>query len=365
MNIDQKTYELINSYLSGELNGSKLDAFKARLKEEVDFRDKVEFQEAIIKGINEVRTQELKDFIDDNITKKKKYQGPVFRTGLSIAASIGIILFIFFSLKPFISSKSNISHTRGNINRSESIGELNDSLYKDNLFHVDSIISAKKLEDTQLIAKATSLEQTLIEKESGDNEAQENDIDNDIEEVMLLGDEDLAEDGLSMGKSLPTADIVANNAKPTSSNTLSTESDEIRNDSIIQKDQLLATSFTKIQFLSNTEEMDNIKATSDEVNELEDNNVARRNKRSKKSRRKKSTIQVEYWKSVVGFNGYKYDGSTLKLYGITPNEKIALSSLDNRLYLKMGNQFHSVERSNATHKFAPITNPILLKVLDE
>ena len=360
MSIDQKTYELINSYLSGELIGRKLDSFKVRLKKEEDLRNKVELQQAIIDGIKEVRTQELKDFINKNIAKEKKIQSPVFRTGLSIAASIGIILFIFFSLKPFINSESTISYSKGKINRSESIGELNDSFNKDDLSYVDSIITKEKSTDTQLIAKALSSEQVLMEKELVENKAPEDEIDTEIEEV----DEDLAADGFSVESKL-TIDTVVNYVRSASGNTLSTESDQLRNDSFIQKDQLLATSYTKIQFLSNTEEMDNIKATSDEVNELKDNNVARRNKRNKKSRRKKSTIQVEYWKSVVGFNGYKYDGSTLKLYGITPNEKIALSSLDNRLYIKMGNQFHSVVRSNATHKFAPITNPILLKVLDE
>ena len=51
MNTDQKTYELINSYLSGELKGRKLDAFKARLKKEEDLRNKLELQQAIIDGI--------------------------------------------------------------------------------------------------------------------------------------------------------------------------------------------------------------------------------------------------------------------------------------------------------------------------
>jgi hypothetical protein len=72
MNTDQKTYELINSYLSGELKGRKLDAFKARLKKEEDLRNKLELQQAIIDGIKEVRTQELKDFINKNIAKEKK-----------------------------------------------------------------------------------------------------------------------------------------------------------------------------------------------------------------------------------------------------------------------------------------------------
>ena len=72
MKIDQKTYELINLYLSGELSGRSLDAFKARLKKEADLKKKVQFQKALIDGINEVRSQELKKFITDNVSNKNK-----------------------------------------------------------------------------------------------------------------------------------------------------------------------------------------------------------------------------------------------------------------------------------------------------
>ena len=42
MNIDQKTYDLINSYLSGELQGRKLDAFKAELKTNKNLQEKLD-----------------------------------------------------------------------------------------------------------------------------------------------------------------------------------------------------------------------------------------------------------------------------------------------------------------------------------
>ncbi|NBV56366.1 MAG: hypothetical protein EBR72_00955 [Bacteroidetes bacterium] len=368
MNIDQKTYELINSYLSGELKGRKLDAFKARLKKEEDLRNKLELQQAIIDGIKEVRTQELKDFINKNIAKEKKKQSPVFKTGLSIAASIGIILIIFFSIKPFIIKESTFGHSKDSTDNSNPIVKLNEQEHNDNIVHIDSIIPEKKSIDTQLIAKVPSLEQVLVEKELSDNEALEDEINtetNEIEDEMVSDDEDIEIADYSMEQSISTIDTVINNAKSTTGNTLSITSDEIRNDSIIRKDQLLATSYISIRLLSNTEERDNIKTSSNIVNELTDNSVVQRSKTDKKIRTKKSTIQVEYWESVVGFNGYKYDGNTLQLYGITPNENIALSSLDKRLYLKKGNQYYSIAKSNTTHKFAPITNPIMLKVLNE
>lgn len=360
MNIDQKTYELINSYLSGELNGRKLDAFKARLKKEEDLRNKVELQQAIIDGIKEVRTQELKDFINKNIAKEKKTQSPVFKTGLSIAASIGIILVIFFSIKPFINKESMIGHNKSNGDSSNSAFSLNEK-QQNSLVNVDSAIDQKKSLDTQLIAKAPILEQVLIEKELVDKKATEDEIVTDIEE---LG-EDLAADGFSVEQSKAIIDTVINNVKSIANNTLSTKSNQIRNDSIIQKDRLLASSYVKIRLLSNTEEIDDIKTSSNLDNELEDNNEARRVKSRKKNRIKKPTIQVEFWESVVGFNGYKYDGTTLQLYGVSPNKKIALSSLENRLYLKKDTKYYSIIKSNRTQKFTAITNSILLKVLNE
>ena len=138
MNIDQKTYELINSYLSGELKGRKLDAFKARLKKEEDLRNKLELQQAIIDGIKEVRTQELKDFINKNIAIEKKTQSPVLKTGLSIAASIGIILIIFFSIKPFIIKESTFGHSKDSTDNSNPIVKLNEQEHNDNIVHIDS-----------------------------------------------------------------------------------------------------------------------------------------------------------------------------------------------------------------------------------
>ncbi|MCH1472977.1 MAG: hypothetical protein L7V85_03600 [Bacteroidia bacterium] len=364
MNIDQKTYELINSYLSGELNGRKLDAFKARLKKEEDLRNKVELQQAIIDGIKEVRTQELKDFINKNIAKEKKIQSPVFTTGLSIAASIGIILVIFFSIKPFINKKSTIGRNKSDVDSSNSAFSLNEK-HQNSLVNTDSAVDQKKSLDTQLIAKAPTLEQVLIEKELGDKKALEDEIENEIEEVMLSGNEDLAADDLNEEHSKASIDKLIKNVKSTTNNTLSTKSNQIRNDSIVQKDQLLASSNVNIKLLSNTEERDDIKTTSNPDNELTDNSEAKRVKSRKKNRIKKPTIRVEFWESVVGFNGYKYDGTTLELYGVSPNKKIALSSLENRLYLKKGTQYYSIIKGNRTQKFTPITNSILITLLNE
>ena len=368
MNIDQKTYELINSYLTGELNGRKLDAFKARLKKEEDLRNKLEFQQAIIDGIKEVRTQELKNFINDNVEKEQKIQNPFLKTGLSIAASIAIILVIFFSVKPFINSESTTSHSKVSIDSLNAIGGLNQQEVEDNLVHIDPIIPEQKLIDTQLIAKALSLEPQLTEKELDEVDLQEDEIDNEFDETdqdMLSEYEDSTAADFSMEQLVTTNDTFNNNARLTSERTLSIESDEIRTDSIVKKDKLLAKSYISIRLLSITKGKDDIETSQDVDDEVTDNNLVERAKKDRNIRINKSTIQIEYWESVVGFNGYKYDGSKLQVYGITPNENIALSSLDNRLYLKKGNQYYRIAKSNTTHKFSPITNLILLKVLNE
>ena len=84
MNIDQKTYDLINSYLSGELQGRKLDAFKAELKTNKNLREKLELQKAIIAGIEDVRLNELKNFIKDNISKKQNTKRSTIKQALPL-----------------------------------------------------------------------------------------------------------------------------------------------------------------------------------------------------------------------------------------------------------------------------------------
>ena len=140
-----------------------------------------------------------------------------------------------------------------------------------------------------------------------------------------------------------------------------------RNDSLVQMDQLIAKTFKSVRLFSNAETTDSLEIVSNDLNpETISIQVAKsRAKKSKKFTNEKLTIKLEYWNSVVGFNGYKYDGYTLQLFGIAQNETINLLSLDDRLYLKKNEQIYSIEKSFSAKRFTAVTNSILLKILHE
>ena len=367
MKIDQKTYELINLYLSGELSGRSLDAFKVRLKKEDDLKKKVQLQKALIDGIHEVRTQELKKFITDNVSNKNKIDSPLFKTGLSIAASIVLILAIFFSIKPLINKKS--THVSSTIIRDSSVLLNEKSNLNQKIVIGDSIETQVKSLDTQLIVKIPAPEIIISEDILSDDAiSDDNEIETEIEvieENSIPNEKVTSVEYNSEDYDLPENDSEISISKKSAENNILTYSDEIRDDSLIQKDLLLANSTVSVRLYSNIESKDSTQAIALETYKASKNYEVKRSKSTKSTAVQYSTMQVEYWKSVVGFSGYKYDGNTIQLYGIIPNENIELSSLDNRLYLKKGGQYYEIKKSNKTNKFSVITNPILLKVLNE
>lgn len=366
MNIDQKTYELINLYLSGELSGPSLDTFKARLKKDDDLKKKVQLQKALIDGINEVRSQELKKFITDNVSIKNKINRPLFKTGLSIATSIVLILAIFFSIRPLINKKS--IHVSSTINQDSQILSNENSTLNQKIINGDSIETQVKFIDTQLIVKIPAPEIIIKEDVLSDSISDEDEIKTEIEEVEEISIPN--EKVTSVEYNSEDYDLLENDSeipisKKSAENNILTYSDEIRDDSLIQKDLFLDNSKVSVRLYSNIESKDSTQTIALETYKASKNYEIKNSNSTKSAAVQYSTMQVEYWKSVVGFSGYKYAGNTIKLYGIIPNENIELSSLDNRLYLKKGGEYYEIKKSNKTNKFSVITNPILLKVLNE
>ena len=362
MNIDQKTYDLINSYLSGELQGRKLDAFKAELKTNKNLREKLELQKAIIAGIEDVRLNELKNFIKDNISKKQNTNRPIIKTGLTIAASIGLILVVFFSIKSLINNDNDSSYSSDYQDSLKSNEKTKASEnQKINQATTNTPTYPKNSIDTQLLAIApppdielSDEEITELNKELAEDEIIET-IDNEIADELEPDSESYDEIQDTLMTQKKSIDYNLAGIQPT------------RNDSLVQMDQLIATAFKSVRSFSNVEATDSLEIVSNDINpETTSIQVERsREKKSKKFTKENSTIKLEYWNSVVGFNGYKYDGYTLQLFGIAQNEIIHLLSLDNRLYLKKNKQIFSIEKSSSAKRFTAVTNSILLKILHE
>ena len=362
MKIDQKTYERINSYLSGELQGSKLDAFKVELKTNKNLREKLELQQAIIAGIEDVRLNELKSFIRDNVSKKQNTKRPTIKTSLTIAASIGLIIIVFFSMRSLIKNDTSSSYSSDYQDSLQS-NEKTKALENQKINQATTNIATypENSIDTQLLAIApppdielSNEEITELNKELAEDEIIET-SDNEIADELELdseSDDEIQDTSIIQKKSIDYSLVDIQTTK---------------NDSLVQMDQLIATAYKSVRSFSNVEATDRLEIVSNDINpETTSIQITKsREKESKNFTNKNSTIKIEYWNNVVGFNGYKYDGNTLQLFGITYNEIIHLLSLDNRLYLKRNEQIYSIEKSSSAKRFTVVTNPILLKILHE
>jgi hypothetical protein len=76
-------------------------------------------------------------------------------------------------------------------------------------------------------------------------------------------------------------------------------------------------------------------------------------------------IEVEFWKSIVNFKGYQYDGSKVKLYGIDQTKALNFKELDDRLYVSIEDNNYYLEKNTKYNRLVLVTNPTLLKVLNE
>ena len=84
--MDENTYHLINDYLDGSLRGRALDKFKAELKTDSALQEAVAEQQVIIAAIESAREQELKSYLNQNLSKKTKIFSfsPKLKIGLAV-----------------------------------------------------------------------------------------------------------------------------------------------------------------------------------------------------------------------------------------------------------------------------------------
>lgn len=60
--------------------------------------------------------------------------------------------------------------------------------------------------------------------------------------------------------------------------------------------------------------------------------------------------RTRFWKSPIGFEGYKYDGTMLDLYGVFQIEDIQLFKEKNELWMQIGRETTRIKTDNQYHK---------------
>lgn len=319
---EEKKYHLIDQYLNGELTGRSLDNFKAMLKDP-EFAKQVEVQRQIMEVIKEERKTELKRLLSES-SKVQYFQNSWGNTWTYASAAI-VVLFVsaFFILKKYNGPETLTPTVTVESSDEEVQAEMDTT-------EVDSNMVA--MEETRPdLADNASPETESIEEELTQ------------EETESISDEemDVFSEELDSDVNIETERALAENV------------DAIPE---IKKDQII--SGKKFTVVRMTPDFGPTRAKASEVDdtsasELQYKEVNRR------------SLNVEFWKSPVGFKGYKYSSDKLILYDIDESTAIAFKELDNRLYLSLDGNYYHLEKNSTYNKFVAVTNKTLLKVLND
>jgi len=367
MNMNEETYHIINAYLKGELKGRALDKFKIDLKENKDLQEAVATQSSIIQAIEAAREKELKAFISNEVHKTKTIAlNPKWRIALASAAAIALIAVAIFTLSPLLQSGSD--NTASDI-ETELLEEKPQEVLEDNLVDTTTITENTTRVDSQTIAQVEPPAIDILEPEAEMVEDYKTDI-NDMElEEEPLESEDADGVTTEMDKYVNTAKPDA--PTPTTANTPVLEKDE---DIVVKSDEILGKKSYPVYAAAL--DLENRSTSLQEVQVVKAEKLSRKEKKAMRDAAeaeeaapaRKTTvraIKVEYWQSVVNYKGYQYNGVLLKLYGVDQQTNLEFKQLDNRLYVKMGGKQYFLENNQKYNRMAEVTNPTLLKVLNE
>ena len=352
MSMNEQTYHLIDQYLAGELKGRALDKFKADLRKDEELQQAVTSQRAIIQGIEAHREAELKAYLKEELQKSKKAiaMTPRLRFAMLTAASIALLAVLIFSLTPLLDQKPTAKTNNGK--STEDTTTQKEEVAPEELASNDM---AEPVIDEEILGNTTELEVQDTSR---------------MDEIVAMEDDMPAPEVLMEAKDLEKANDATYKFDMDDTSTI-----------ILQDEMLLAANYTVSRLSPDFVEVDRVQ-TDQQVEEvsvaLEKSRPTRADKKEAKKKAAATeeseiekpitttrNIRVEYWKSVVNFKGYKYNGLVVQLYGIAQGTAITFKELDNRLYMNIDGKYYFLEQKNAYNKLIQVTNLTLLKVLND
>lgn len=359
MSIDEKTYHLIDKFLHGDLKGSKLDKFRARIKNEPDLKEAVDSQRSIISAIEAHREEELRTFLKSELNKTRVIPlAGKWKVALSTAAAVILLAVVVLNLPQLSTNESNsTAQEPEQVEATEQVATQEDS--KPNSDKESKALPETTPIDSQAIA-LEEVEPPILEVIEDDMEiVEETEMDLVEEkkpsEVILTGDSSV---------SIATSEIDK-----------ITDSIAGREPVILKDEMLFAQAYT-VQLVSLDVLSDEVeKSRSDMANvpsstkklDLDEVQIESESedKEEYKSKPISRQITVQFWKSVVNFKGYKYDGQTIQLFGYDRSQITTFKELDSRLYLQVGKKFYFIEKNNKHNRLVETTNSTLLNVLND
>lgn len=367
MIVNEETYHQINEYLSGELKGRSLDKFKAELKENSTLQEAVASQKLIIESIEIAREKELKTFLSKAVNKKGIIAiHPKLRIALASAAVIALLAVAIISLEPLLQqNKPTTAREKATNDVDKSTKNLLDNTLDDSTTIANQVTTIDS--QTLAIVETPTQEQLLLDAELlEDYKTDESEIQKESEFVDTEENTDDL-DGIEKDKAvnnatLSTAKKANNNAK-----TISTTDSDI----VVRSDELLRKKSFPVYAVALDSRAINLDETSVEAKgkETRKERKAREAAEDAPEAKPASTISrninVEYWKSVVNYKGYQYNGTQVKLYGVDQQKPLKFNELDNRLYVQLDGKNYFLEKNAKYNRLVEVTNPSLLKVLNE
>jgi hypothetical protein len=349
MDKQQHIHELIDQYLMGELVGQELDKFRIRLKDDPAFLEQVQIQKAIINSIELGRKAELKSLLQASKAKKRALILPFGNRSLAIAASILSLLAFGLIIKTVMPDGF------GDLAKNETPTEVEEVKQNTNQEEPKPVVTEDDgdVDITHDSLKVVpSPEIAIVEDQVNDANAENTstfDFDDDTDLAELKKDED---------------DIDGSDFKPSRDSLLGSQNVTLF---------VVAYEITKIQTTEVDEKVTEVKkeglfnrknkekSKTDEIADKAETGSA-----SAKALVKKASvnIRVEFWESIVGFKGYKYDGSKLLLFDTPVNASIQLKSHEGKTYVNKNGVFYSLNANNQFNQMSRVTNADLLTILN-
>lgn len=339
----EKTYQLIDDYLSGRLFGRELDKFKAELKVNKKLQEQVALQQALIAEIEAKRKAELKAYLSENTSKKGGFSFmPSLASSLGAAALISMLVAAYFIIDFAVDRQTEqfVNDTKPKLPRRDtSTEEAN--------YFFDSLAN-----DTQTLAIATEPATSENEPELSENE------EIPVPEISEE-EEDYFDQAPEVNKEM--ADEVA----------IADADFEVKKDVLLSSRRYVIrpATYTEPTATASTEATSGKKPT---VRKTKEDTVEKRadyaeveiaTPEPKKPTAK--SLSVEYWQSVVNYKGYNFDGKRLKLYGVSESKPIEFKELDERVYLKMDSKQYYLEKNDSYNRLIELKNPTLLQILND
>jgi len=318
--------DIIDLYLKGLLQGEELDKFLLEMKENEALAEDVEIKKQIIGSIQGLRHEELKNYIARQTKENVLVRLPGPKWAYGVAASFLLLASTFFIFQDQIPKNVNpiaIFQPKNKLKKDTLLVEKNKEIPSD-ANKITSFESDDNMTELEIDTVTSNLEEVILDAIlDGEKDI---DVRQDkivrthtaitVEHANRMNLIDSSNNNEKVSSSAPT--ISKNEAQISSDKKV--KSTEVKTPAIVHADDHTSTEFKKD---------------------------------------KNQKIQIEFWQSIVSYRGYKWNGKTLRLYGIDSISILEIHHLDNNYYVQINKEFYLLRLTDNYESYIKITDAAL------